>query len=642
MEERETSYSGLEPETHAEITLNADCHDALHRPCPNSDLQVLVDLRHQSIGPRDADDPYAISEQCQSGEEILIIGGKSFEDVENVKLHAKEIKRPVKIEEPVSLASLDMACNASENFTGCTTLTNLDLLSEKSQCETSDILISKILTDDMPKVNPEKELDSKKRRRPNLNEKKVKKRDNDEQKAMTKASRKRTRSKASGTTAHKTDDEEIKAFRSSQRALLKEAKHVSMKDIMLRSLNSLTNLEDGLGTSSSPESPCEWSNSRDPVKFLSDTVGLASTSPLDIDVSIENGTREAATNFDRADDSNPASLSFMSPPALSFSSPTLVDSITSRFIATAQRQKKQNVERLLPLELTYSQRSHPSKSGLRGLTNYNSSGAVLEESSSSTTWVGPGGHPKLVSQQGFSDSDEELIIGVNDDQEWRKPDKGIHNVPSDRYTSDTADGVLVKPSERGSESCLASSRLPSYLGGGASPTGTPSGAVDGVEDEDESSQVAIARAITRRHEMWKLRHREMKGQRLVEQDERCKGKKNTSRVLPSSHSATLSAQVEREKILHPMPGGSAVLSTSIHASTEVHLDRSLETFTSGTLASAPFPAAGRVYAAHSSNSQSIQHVKLSEDDLSMIRRLNSFDHTATQRVVVFESTKRKE
>ncbi|CCW69461.1 unnamed protein product [Phytomonas sp. Hart1] len=640
MENGEGICIGSQPTLLGEITSSKDFCDLSSHVYSKSDLEETMNFKDHTICLQDEDDTCARFQQPQGDDGIFLLEETSFDNVVKTTERSVEGIHPsVGIEKSASQVALGIAYDLNDDLACCNLLNSLDSFLDKSHHETPDILTDKIVSEYSSKTDDEKVLNSKKRRRNSSKEKKDTTCDPHLPTDTSKPPRKRVRASTNCTTAHRVEDEEINAFRLSKRVLLKEAKHVSMKDIMLRSFTSLAPNEDGVGGSSSAESPGEWENSKGDSKFMADSLSLGSAAHLELNIAVENGSQGGVLNLDGSIGSNPASLGSTSPTALSSWSPTIADSITSRFIATAQMQKRQNVERLLPLELTYSQRSQRPKSILKGLPNPpNSLGAILEDSCLSTSWAGPGGALKPSSPRNFSDLDEELIIGANDDAECPQRPHPL----SDSYPSNSAEGTLMSPEERTSGDYLAASRLPSYLGGRGASSGNPSKTTEGNDDDDdESSQVAIARAITRRHEIWRLKHREIKGQRLVEQDERCKAKKKLSTDPPRSHPAVLPAQLAKDTILHAFPDGLTGLSTSGFAAAEGHVERSADSLAGGTSGLASFPAARKINPTPSGNSQSIQHINLSVDDLTMIRRLNSFDHTATQRVVVFGSAKRK-
>lgn len=269
--------------------------------------------------------------------------------------------------------------------------------------------------------------------------------------------------------------------------------------------------------------------------------------------------------------SNPFSPQLMSPTSTTVWSPTSVGDITSRFLASVQMKKQQSFQRLLTRELAQSQTSC-------GLEGGDSQSIVLED---------------------------ELVIGaVDEEANWLPaPTEGIH--PSSlaqkrsRASVPTDNGFLNDRTASTGLDEFSSSRLPSHVGGDVNS--------QQVDDAKTNSQEeAMTRAITRRHEIWKMQQRQIRANRLAATSSTVPRTAQSS-ILPTAVQATPLVSSRNADAAHETPSMEALLSM-----------RALRN---------PKCSSGA--------GSSIRDVKLSDTDLTLIRRLNSFDNTSTQRVVVF-------
>ncbi|KAL7702264.1 hypothetical protein NQL31_007870 [Lotmaria passim] len=382
------------------------------------------------------------------------------------------------------------------------------------------------------------------------------------------------------------------AFKHSQRALRKQAKSVNMRDVFARSI-----------TLPSPPPPAD-ANASTSLTFP--------PSPLVAeDSSSGNGVRTAGGNvFSPSSPSFRLGTPLFSPVgALSPTtplgnggawSPCVVGELTNQFLANVKHQRRQKCELFVSRELTQSQ----TMSQARSLHTHPYGEDGTEET----------GHPSLQQQQhlpssmtdggtangrGFPAPVDELVIGDEDNEaaNWMPAEAsspaslhGRRMVMRDTNAND--DIVLLGGSSAGEEGCYTTS-----------PSTTASESRKAEDLASQQHQQQVVQSLSRKHEIWKLKQRQLKAQQQVDLDERAKAKQQQQLSVASSTAASATF-------------ASATVTTSA---------TTWQGFIRTSQISSPAGTAFRTL--HKAN--------LSPDAISMIRRLNSFDSTSAQRVVVF-------
>ncbi|CBZ30816.1 conserved hypothetical protein [Leishmania mexicana MHOM/GT/2001/U1103] len=416
-------------------------------------------------------------------------------------------------------------------------------------------------------------------------------------------------------TQEKAEAAEVQAaFKHSQRALRKQAKSVSMRDVFSRTLSLPSSLHiatDALGSSLSFP----------PNRLLVDTGIHSNGSNVD-------GTSPATTGV-----YSPSSLvSPSSPSSSSAWSPDVVGELTNRFLAHVQQQKRQKFEQMVSRELTQSQ----ALSQTRSLAQHpREHGGAESGQRSDDDEYNPRTRTDSAMACDFRTPVDELVIGEEDNEaaNWMPADSSSSN-------SQHARRMIQRDPVAGDEMMLlgASSseegRFPSF-------STTPAESRKAEEKEEISQQQEqVMRSLARKHEIWKLKQRHLRAQEQVKLDERARAMQQQKSTKPLAAVTPTSSSVNV-----PLARGDAGAAPATSA-------------TAASAASAPFfTGIFRNYAAAETGAQrsgrsggdgattaacSRQLTKLSADDISMIRRINSFDNTSTQRVVVFGTAASKQ
>ncbi|KAG5491143.1 hypothetical protein JIQ42_01038 [Leishmania sp. Namibia] len=416
------------------------------------------------------------------------------------------------------------------------------------------------------------------------------------------------------------------AFKQSQRALRKQAKLVNMRDVFSRTLSLPS-----------------------PLQIATDTVGSSfscSTSPADTGInSGSNGdtSAPAATGV-----SSPASLRFrphafsptslvspLSPPNSTAWSPGLVGELTNRFLAHVQQQKRQKFEQMVLRELSQSQ----ALSQTRSLTRHpRQLGGAEDDKGDDNVERDRRWRTDSAMVNGFAAPVDELVIGEEDDEaaNWMPVDPSSPTSQHPRRMmqreSVSEDEVVLLGASSSQEG-----RFPSF-------STTPSENRKAEEEEEAKTsqeQKEIVRSLARKHEIWKLKQRQMRAQEQVELDERAKmiqQQKSSKTVATVTSSSSSSVRVGLAR-------GDA---ESAPATSSLATSAASAPFFTGFFRPFQAATAGVSNRGHSSSdrtpmtARSIQSAKLSAEDISMIRRINNFDNTSTQRVVVFGTAASKQ
>lgn len=258
-------------------------------------------------------------------------------------------------------------------------------------------------------------------------------------------------------------------------------------------------------------------------------------------------------------------------------SPCLVGELTNQFLANVKQQKRQRFEQLVSRELTQSQ-----------LHSQTQPGSDKEESR---------GHG-LANTKAFATGSsiaapmDDLIIGEEENE-------------NANWMPFSAKGeIRQREDSNGDDGHLSSGR--SMFERGPSSRSFKDSVDDRNDLAEANSQQQVLQSLTRKHEIWKLRQRHLKAQQQMEFDAR-----TTQPVQPKG---SLTAAFHAD-------GNVLGSSYGIEASFDPLQHRS---------ALSSYPAAPS-----STSLRSLSKMSLSSDDISMIRRINNFDNTSTQRVVVF-------
>ncbi|KPA86249.1 hypothetical protein ABB37_00482 [Leptomonas pyrrhocoris] len=396
------------------------------------------------------------------------------------------------------------------------------------------------------------------------------------------------------------------AFQHSQRALRKQAKSVNMRDVFSRSttLPSPLPLSNVNANSSSafPASPLIADGSSNSVR----TAGGGVFSPLSF----------SSFRFGTSVISPAGATSPTTPSSSSAWSPCVVGELTNQFLANVQHQRRQKFEQFVSRELTQSQTLSQTRS-----FHPHPHGEDREEEILHRQTAGQGG--ETAATNGFSAPVDELVIGDDDNEaaNWMPAEVAspalLHGrrVGHDRHANDEV--VLLGASSVGEE--------------GRYTTSPSTSASDICQAEDavsqQQQQQQVVQSLARKHEIWKLKQRQLKAQQQVELDERAKTKQQQSSAASSSKLLTAASSLTISSTSHTHTGevgtgkevafGGASLSSSATAT--------YQSFFRTSQITSPSTVTSRTQ--HKTN--------LSADAISMIRRINSFDNTSTKRVVVF-------
>ncbi|CAG9582618.1 conserved hypothetical protein [Leishmania major strain Friedlin] len=416
------------------------------------------------------------------------------------------------------------------------------------------------------------------------------------------------------------------AFKHSQRALRKQAKTLNMRDVFSRTLSLPSPLQAATDALVSPLS-------FPPNRLLVDTsiksnaANDGGTSPAETGVCSPSSLRPHSPAF------SPASLvSPSSPSSSSAWSPDVVGELTNRFLAHVQQQKRQKFEQMVSRELTQSQ----ALSQTRSLAQHpREHGGAEDGQRGDDDEYNPRTRTDSAMANDFRTPVDELVIGEEDNEaaNWMPAD-------SSSPTSQHARRMMQRDPVTGNEMMLlgASSseegRLPSF-------STTPAESRKAEEDEEASQeQDQVMRSLARKHEIWKLKQRHLRAQEQVELDERAKAlqQQKSAKPLAAVTSASFSVNV-------PLARGDA---DSAPATSATEASAASAPFFTGIFRNYAAAAAGVERSGRRGGDSATaavgcgQVATLSPDDISMIRRINSFDNTSTQRVVVFGTAASKQ
>ncbi|CAD2216769.1 hypothetical protein ADEAN_000424200 [Angomonas deanei] len=228
-------------------------------------------------------------------------------------------------------------------------------------------------------------------------------------------------------------------------------------------------------------------------------------------------------------------------------SPRLAGEITNRFLSNVKNQQKQTFQKIMNKELGNSQSMTTSRSQhyVRKL------------------------HETEKSQQGSTAVMDVAELVIEEETVEEK---------------EVTDFDFVSGDSRTASFNFDSERIPSYVGESDQSTAA-----------DREKEKAEIRALTRKHEIWKLKQRQMKSNALLQSTQ------------PKSVTAA-------SPVVMTTPEPSGRPSDSLPLTLKATLEN--RTFSTPT----------------------IKETKLTVDDISMIRRINSFDNISNKRVVVFETS----
>ncbi|TPP48063.1 hypothetical protein CGC20_15385 [Leishmania donovani] len=278
---------------------------------------------------------------------------------------------------------------------------------------------------------------------------------------------------------------------------------------------------------------------------------------------------------------SPASL--VSPSSASSSSawsPNVVGELTNRFLAHVQQQKRQKFEQMVSRELTQSQALSQTRSLVQHPREH---GAAEDGQRADDDEYSPRTRTDSAMANDFRTPVDELVIGEEDNE-------AANWMPADS----------------------------------SSPTSPH------------------ARRMMQRdpHEIWKLKQRHLRAQEQVELDERAKAmqqqKSTKTLAAVTSTSSSVSVPLARGDA-DSAPATSATEASAASAPFFTGIFRNYVAAATGVQRSDRNGDDGATAAVRSG-----QVAKLSADDISMIRRINSFDNTSTQRVVVFGTAASKQ
>ncbi|KAG5466846.1 hypothetical protein LSCM1_01023 [Leishmania martiniquensis] len=419
------------------------------------------------------------------------------------------------------------------------------------------------------------------------------------------------------------------AFRHSQRALRRQAKLVSMKDVFSRTLSLPSPLQivsDAVGSSLS------FSSGASPV----DAGINYSDSNADPVVPATTGVSSPASLRCRPHAFSPTSLVSPSSPSNGTAwSPDLVGELTNRFLAHVQQQKRQRFEQMVSRELSQSQVQSQTRSLRQHL---HQCGGAEDDKGDDYREGDPRLRKDSAAANRFAAPVEELVIGEEDDEtaNWMPAD------PSSP-TSQHARRMVQRDAASNDEVALLGActsqegRFPSFS------TAPLEGRKAEEEEEAKASQEQeqVVRSLARKHEIWKLKQRQMRAQAQVDLDERAREiqqKRSSKPVAAVTSSSSPSVPVRLARDDAELASATSSMATgAMSAPFFTSLFRPYEAATAGVCQSGHDGSNSTPMAA-----RSIQSAKLSAEDISMIRRINSFDNTSTQRVVVFGTAASKQ
>jgi hypothetical protein len=402
------------------------------------------------------------------------------------------------------------------------------------------------------------------------------------------------------------------AFKHSQRALRKQAKSVNMRDVFSRSLA----LPSSLNVS----------------EVHANTASPLPSSPLFVDsASSDNGGGRAANRnifstslssfrFGMPVFSPSGALSPTTPSGSSSGwSPCVVGELTNQFLASVKHQRRQKCEQFVSRELSQSQ----TRSQTRTLCAHSHGGSDVDDDLVHQRGTGRDAtHP----HSSFAAPIDELVIGDDDNEaaNWMPTDAcspaSSHGRRMMRDLNANDDVVLLGGSSAGDE-------------GGQHTTSPSTLDPDNRTQEDlalrQHQQQQVVQSLSRKHEIWKLKQRQLKSQQQVDLDQRAKAKQQQQQQQPSlnvsattSSLTTITTSTDPARVAGADAAGEGVGSAATVGATTTH-----QNFFHTSQVASPTTNVPRIL--HKTN--------LSADAISMIRRINSFDNTSTQRVVVFDT-----
>ncbi|CAJ1036530.1 hypothetical protein Q4I30_007479 [Leishmania utingensis] len=419
--------------------------------------------------------------------------------------------------------------------------------------------------------------------------------------------------------AQRAEDAEVQAaFKHSQRVLRKQAKSVNMRDVFSQTLSLPLPLQVPTDTLGNPSSfPSKTS--------LADTPTNGSDANADAATTATAGVSSSSSLRIRSPACSPASLlSPSSPSSSSVWSPGVVGELTSRFLAQVQQQKRQKFEQMVSRELTQSQ----TLSQTQSLTQHPRQHDDAENGQGS----GDGEYnPRTCTYYGmandFTIPVDELVIGDEDNEaaNWMPAD------PSSP-TSQHARRMIQRDPVTSDETVLLGASS-GEEGRFASCSNTLAEGQKAEDEEVSQQQEQVMRSLARKHEIWKLKQQQLRAQEQVELDERAKAmqkQRSTKLVTAVTAAAASSGNIHFARgDAEGTPATPAPLFTC-----------SFRTYQASATGIDRGDDRGGVNATVAP--RSTQSAKLSAEAISMIRRINSFDNTSTQRVVVFGTAASKQ
>ncbi|KAG5492683.1 hypothetical protein JKF63_01262 [Porcisia hertigi] len=408
------------------------------------------------------------------------------------------------------------------------------------------------------------------------------------------------------------------AFKHSQRALRKQARSVNMREVFSRTIPLPAPLQP-------------------PTTSTTNDLGSPSSFPLETlpaHTSIANGSASTSTVMGALSPpscrlgpsvfSHTSCVSPSSPSNSSGWSPSVAGELTNQFLTRLQQQRRQKFEKMVSRELTQTQtwsvpqNQHPQSAPEDGRGDKDGAHSPHAPTGSAAT-------------NAFTTPVDELVIAEEDNEaaNWlpvEPPSPATQN--SRRVTQ--VDAAAIADSGLLGASSSQEGRLPSF------PTTPVEIRKTGEEEEGEASQHQdkVVKSLARKHEIWKLKQRQLRAQEQVELDERAKAMQQPKRTKPVA-SLTSSAPCSISIRGHCGDADLLPASTAKEAGGVSAAFFSDVLHTSQISATDPHRHAPAMNKGSMPAVRSISSTKLSPDDISMIRRINSFENSSAQRVAVF-------
>lgn len=278
-------------------------------------------------------------------------------------------------------------------------------------------------------------------------------------------------------------------------------------------------------------------------------------------------------------------ISLMSPTTSSVWSPQVANDITSQFLSSVEAKKKRRFEKFVARDSGNSQTSSPL--------------LITPMSSGADTFSVHRMNGELVicdEDANMSPPSDELFLyhEKGDNEEWSTEKEAVGDIATVRL--DAGQDEKTNRGRNALESLISSNRSP--------PPSKLS------EEQEETLEKERAAAIARKHRIWELQQQSRKIEKEFGHDTT-----NIVSSMVSSPSFTSSlSPLNGPSFQPPISGSSYDLPENF----------------------SPVPSLHRARHAHD---VSISESNLSHDDISMIQRINSFEKTSAQRVVVFSSAK---